>query len=423
MLNPKYIRNNPELVKTKLQTRKVDPAEVEEYLQLDRQNRDAITKVEGLKREKNQLTQQVSQSDPKTEAGQALIQQIKTINGDIKSTEAAQTEVSERLNYLAIRFPNLPADDVPVGPDEDSNVEQRKHGAIPTFDFKPKAHWELGESLGILDFDRAAKVSGARFVYYKDAGALLERAVYSFMLDLHTQKQGYHEIIPPYLVNAQTMYGTGQFPKFKEDVYTVESSGMTLIPTAEVPLTNYYANEILSEDQLPTYFTAMTPCYRSEAGSAGRDTRGLIRMHQFHKVEMVKFCKPEDSYTELEKLTDNAEEVLRELGLAYHVIELSTGDTGFSSAKTYDVEVWMPEQGVYREISSCSNCLDFQARRAMIRYRKADGTVDYVHTLNGSGLAVGRTVAAILENFQQADGSVKIPAVLQPYMHGMTEIK
>ncbi len=423
MLNPKYIRNNPELVKTKLQTRKVDPAEVEEYLQLDRQNRDAITKVEGLKREKNQLTQQVSQSDPKTEAGQALIQQIKTINGDIKSTEAAQTEVSERLNYLAIRFPNLPADDVPVGPDEDSNVEQRKHGAIPTFDFKPKAHWELGESLGILDFDRAAKVSGARFVYYKDAGALLERAVYSFMLDLHTQKQGYHEIIPPYLVNAQTMYGTGQFPKFKEDVYTVESSGMTLIPTAEVPLTNYYANEILSEDQLPTYFTAMTPCYRSEAGSAGRDTRGLIRMHQFHKVEMVKFCKPEDSYAELEKLTDNAEEVLRELGLAYHVIELSTGDTGFSSAKTYDVEVWMPEQGVYREISSCSNCLDFQARRAMIRYRKADGTVDYVHTLNGSGLAVGRTVAAILENFQQADGSVKIPAVLQPYMHGMTEIK
>ncbi|KZU50050.1 Seryl-tRNA synthetase [Lactiplantibacillus plantarum] len=265
--------------------------------------------------------------------------------------------------------------------------------------------------------------SRARFVYYKDAGALLERAVYSFMLDLHTQKQGYHEIIPPYLVNAQTMYGTGQFPKFKEDVYTVESSGMTLIPTAEVPLTNYYASEILSEDQLPTYFTAMTPCYRSEAGSAGRDTRGLIRMHQFHKVEMVKYCKPENSYDELEKLTDNAEEVLRELGLAYHVIKLSTGDTGFSSAKTYDVEVWMPEQGVYREISSCSNCLDFQARRAMIRYRKADGTVDYVHTLNGSGLAVGRTVAAILENYQQADGTVKIPKVLQPYMHGMTEIK
>lgn len=423
MLNPKFVRNNPELVKTKLQTRKVDPAEVDEYLQLDQQNRDAITKVEGLKKQKNQLTEQIGQSDPQSEAGQALIQQVKQLNGDIKSTEAAQTEVNDRLHYLAIRFPNLPADDVPVGPDEDSNVEIRKHGDIPTFDFKPKAHWELGESLGILDFDRAAKVAGARFVYYKDAGALLERAVYSFMLDLHTQKQGYHEIIPPYLVNAQTMYGTGQFPKFKEDVYTVESSGMTLIPTAEVPLTNYYANEILSEDQLPTYFTAMTPCYRSEAGSAGRDTRGLIRMHQFHKVEMVKYCKPENSYDELEKLTDNAEEVLRELGLAYHVIKLSTVDTGFSSAKTYDVEVWMPEQGVYREISSCSNCLDFQARRAMIRYRKADGTVDYVHTLNGSGLAVGRTVAAILENYQQADGTVKIPKVLQPYMHGMTEIK
>jgi len=423
MLNPKFIRNNPELVKVKLQSRKVDPAEVEEYLQLDRQNRDAITKVEGLKKQKNQLTEQVKQSNPQSEEGQALIQQVKKINGDIKSTEDAQAEVSERLNYIAIRFPNLPADDAPVGPDEDSNVEMRKHGDLPTFDFKPKAHWELGESLGILDFDRAAKVAGARFVYYKDAGALLERAVYSFMLDLHTQKQGYHEIIPPYLVNANTMYGTGQFPKFKEDVYTVESSGMTLIPTAEVPLTNYYANEIMTEDQLPTYLTAMTPCYRSEAGSAGRDTRGLIRMHQFHKVEMVKFCKPENSYAELEKLTDNAEEVLRELGLSYHVIELSTGDTGFSSAKTYDVEVWMPEQGVYREISSCSNCLDFQARRAMMRYRKADGTVEYVHTLNGSGLAVGRTVAAILENFQQADGTVKIPAVLQPYMHGMTEIK
>ncbi|MFC6163262.1 serine--tRNA ligase [Lactiplantibacillus dongliensis] len=423
MLNAKFIRQNPELVKAKLQTRKVDPAEVETYLALDQQNREAITKIEGLKRQKNQLTQQVSQNDPQTAAGQALITEVKTMNTEIKQAEVAQGELNERLNYLAVRFPNLPADDLPVGPDEASNVEMRTYGTIPTFAFKPKAHWELGESLGILDFDRAAKVAGARFVYYKDAGALLERAVYNFMLDLHTQKQGYHEVIPPYLVNAQTMYGTGQFPKFKEDVYTVESSGMTLIPTAEVPLTNYYANEILTEAQLPTYFTALTPCYRSEAGSAGRDTRGLIRMHQFHKVEMVKYCKPEDSAAELEKLTDNAEEVLRELGLAYHVIKLSTGDTGFSAAKTYDIEVWMPEQGVYREISSCSNCLDFQARRAMIRYRKADGSVAYVHTLNGSGLAVGRTVAAILENYQQADGSVKIPKVLQRYTNGLTEIK
>jgi seryl-tRNA synthetase len=422
MLNAKFVRQNPALVKAKLQTRKVDPAEVDTYLALDQQNREAITKIEGLKRQKNQLTQQVSQNDPKTAAGQALIAEVKTMNTEIKQAEVAQGELNERLNYLAVRFPNLPADDLPVGPDEASNVEMRTYGTIPTFDFKPKAHWELGESLGILDFDRAAKVAGARFVYYKDAGALLERAVYNFMLDLHTQKQGYHEVIPPYLVNAQTMYGTGQFPKFKEDVYTVESSGMTLIPTAEVPLTNYYANEILTEAQLPTYFTALTPCYRSEAGSAGRDTRGLIRMHQFHKVEMVKYCKPEDSAAELEKLTDNAEEVLRELGLAYHVIKLSTGDTGFSAAKTYDIEVWMPAQGVYREISSCSNCLDFQARRAMIRYRKADGSVEYVHTLNGSGLAVGRTVAAILENYQQADGSVKIPKVLQRYTNGLTEI-
>ncbi|MGO3381392.1 MAG: serine--tRNA ligase, partial [Loigolactobacillus coryniformis] len=293
---------------------------------------------------------------------------------------------------------------------------------IPELSFTPKAHWEIGEQLGLLDFDRAAKVSGARFVYYKNAGAQLERAVYNFMLDLHTREQGYQEVIPPYLVTGKTMFGTGQFPKFKEDVYTVEATGMTLIPTAEVPLTNYYANEILDEADLPIYFTALTPCFRSEAGSAGRDTRGLIRMHQFHKVEMVKFSKPENSYAELEKLTQNAAEVLERLGLAYHVITLSTGDIGFSAAKTYDVEVWMPQQHIYREISSCSNCLDFQARRAMIRYRKADGSVDYVHTLNGSGLAVGRTVAAILENYQQADGSVKVPEALQPYMHGLKVI-
>ncbi|MDT6981315.1 serine--tRNA ligase [Levilactobacillus zymae] len=423
MLDPKYVRTHAETVKTKLQTRGVDPNEIDEYLTLDRQNREAITRAETLKKQKNELSRQVGQADSQSAAGQALIQQVKALNQELKSTEAAQEEVAERLHYIAVRLPNLPADGLPVGPDENSDVEDRKWGTIPTFDFAPKAHWELGERLGILDFERAAKVSGARFVYYKDAGAQLERALYCFMLDLHTQKQGYHEVIPPYLVNAKTMFGTGQFPKFKEDVYTVETTGETLIPTAEVPLTNYYANEILTEDQLPTYLTAMTPCFRSEAGSAGRDTRGLIRMHQFHKVEMVKFCRPEDSYDELEKLTDNAEEVLRELELPYHVITLSTGDLGFSSAKTYDIEVWMPEQNVYREISSCSNCLDFQARRAMIRYRKADGTVAYVHTLNGSGLAVGRTVAAILENNQQADGTVKIPAVLQKYMGGLTVIQ
>ncbi|KRM99326.1 serine--tRNA ligase [Loigolactobacillus rennini] len=423
MINPKTIRKQPDMVKAKLETRGVDPSEVDEYVTLDQQNRDTLTKVENLKKEKNQLTKKINAADPKSEEGQALIKQVKEMNANIDSMAASQKETADRLHYIAVRLPNLPADDIPVGPDEDSNVEVRKWGDLPEYDFKPKAHWEIGENSDILDFDRAAKVSGARFVYYKNAGAKLERAVYNFMLDLHTEEQGYQEIIPPYLVNSKTMFGTGQFPKFKEDVYTVESTGVTLIPTAEVPLTNYYSNEILDEADLPIYFTALTPCFRSEAGSAGRDTRGLIRMHQFNKVEMVKYSKPEDSYKELEKLTRNATDILERLELPYHVITLSTGDTGFSSAKTYDVEVWMPEQKVYREISSCSNCLDFQARRAMIRYRKEDGSVDYVHTLNGSGLAVGRTVAAILENNQQADGSVRVPKALQPYLRGVEVIK
>ena len=423
MMNPKTIRKQPDMVKAKLETRGVDPSEVDEYVTLDQQNRDTLTKVENLKKEKNQLTKKINAADPKSEEGQALIKQVKEMNANIDSMAASQKETADRLHYIAVRLPNLPADDIPVGPDEDSNVEVRKWGDLPEYDFKPKAHWEIGENLDILDFDRAAKVSGARFVYYKNAGAKLERAVYNFMLDLHTEEQGYQEIIPPYLVNSKTMFGTGQFPKFKEDVYTVESTGMTLIPTAEVPLTNYYSNEILDEADLPIYFTALTPCFRSEAGSAGRDTRGLIRMHQFNKVEMVKYSKPEDSYKELEKLTRNATDILERLELPYHVITLSTGDTGFSSAKTYDVEVWMPEQKVYREISSCSNCLDFQARRAMIRYRKEAGRVDYVHTLHGSGLAVGRTVAAILENNQQADGSVRVPKALQPYLRGVEVIK
>ncbi|MFD0898055.1 serine--tRNA ligase [Loigolactobacillus binensis] len=423
MLNPKLIRKQPDLVKERLATRGVKPAEIDDYIALDQQNRTAITKAEGMKKEKNQLTAKIKAANPRSPEGQALIKQVKQLNQNIQTIEADQEKGAAQLHHIAIRLPNIPAADLPIGPDEASDTEVRKWGTIPEFAFEPKAHWEIGEQLGILDFDRAAKVSGARFVYYKNAGAQLERAVYNFMLDLHTQHQGYQEVIPPYLVTGKTMFGTGQFPKFKEDVYTVEATGMTLIPTAEVPLTNYYANEILDEAELPIYFTALTPCFRSEAGSAGRDTRGLIRMHQFHKVEMVKFSKPEDSYAELEKLTQNAAEVLEKLGLAYHVITLSTGDIGFSAAKTYDIEVWMPQQHLYREISSCSNCLDFQARRAMIRYRKADGSVEYVHTLNGSGLAVGRTVAAILENYQQADGSVLVPEALQPYFHGQKVIK
>lgn len=423
MIDPKKFRTEPEKIKEKLATRGVDPSEVDEYINLDKQNRVLIQKVEDKKQEKNELTKQIKTVNPRSEEGQTLIAKVKAINADIEIAEKEQQQIGERVHYLAIRFPNLPADDIPVGPDESSNVEVRKWGTIPEFNFTPKNHWDIGEKLGILDFERAAKVSGARFVYYRDAGALLERAVYNFMLDLHTQKQGYHEVIPPDLVTAKTMFGTGQFPKFKDDVYTVESTGMTIIPTAEVPLTNYHDGEILDEDQLPEYLTAMTPCFRSEAGSAGRDTRGLIRMHEFRKVEMVKFSKPEDSYEELEKLTINAQDVLKELGLAHHVIVLSTGDTGFSSAKTYDVEVWMPAQKRYREISSCSNYLDFQARRGMIRYRTKNGDVRYVHTLNGSGLAVGRTVAAILENYQNEDGTVNVPEVLQPYMHGMKVIK
>jgi len=422
MLSTKFIRDNAGIVKEKLETRGVVPAEVDKFLTLDSQNRDLINKVEGLKANKNELTEQISKVKAKSDKGQDLISQVKELNTTIKTLDEQHSDLEEKIHFMAVRFPNLPADDIPVGPDEESNIEVSKWGKIPEFSYTPKAHWELGENLHMLDFDRAGKISGARFVFYKNAGAQLERAVYNFMLDLHRNEQGYQEVIPPYLVTGKTMFGTGQFPKFTEDVYTVESTGMTLIPTAEVPLTNYYSNEILEEEDLPIYLTALTPCFRSEAGSAGRDTRGLIRMHQFHKVEMVKFSKPEESYDELEKLTKNAQEVLEKLGLAYHVIVLSTGDTGFSSAKTYDVEVWMPEQGVYREISSCSNCLDFQARRAMIRYRKKDGTVDYVHTLNGSGLAVGRTVAAIMENYQQEDGSIVIPDALVPYMGGITKI-
>lgn len=320
-------------------------------------------------------------------------------------------------------LPNMPHEGIPVGPDEAANVELRKVGETPKFTFEPKAHWDIGEDLGILDFERAAKVSGARFVYYVGLGAQLERAVYNFMLDEH-MKEGYTEVLPPYLVNSKTMYGTGQFPKFKKDVYQIENEDqdLTMIPTAEVPLTNYFANEVIPAENLPIYVTALTPSFRSEAGSAGRDTRGLIRMHQFNKVEMVKYSKPADSYAELEKMTANAESILKKLGLAYHVITLSTGDMGFSAAETHDIEVWMPQQNIYREISSCSNTEDFQARRAHIQYRNADGKLQYVNTLNGSGLAVGRTVAAILENYQNEDGSVTVPEVLVPYFHGIKQI-
>lgn len=423
MLDIKVIRENSTWVKNKLAARGVTAAEIDDLLKLDEQWRALLTQTEDLKAQRNRTSKAIATAKQDHQDVSDQVQAMKKVGQQIAADDQKLKEIEAKLQYILVRLPNIPADSVPVGPDESYNVEVRKWHQPREFSFEPQSHWEIGENLGILDFDRASKVAGSRFVYYLGLGAKLERAIYNFMLDQH-EADGYQEVIPPYLVNNNAMFGTSQFPKFKEDVYTIidEDRPLTLIPTAEVPLTNYYREEILTEDQLPAYLTALTPCFRSEAGSAGRDTRGLIRMHQFNKVEMVKFCKPEDSYDELEKLTADAERILQKLELPYHVVTLSSGDASFSSAKTYDLEVWMPQQNTYREISSCSNCTDFQARRAQIRYRDAQGKLHYVHTLNGSGLAVGRTVAAILENYQNADGSVTIPKVLVPYMHGIEKI-
>lgn len=423
MLDIKLIRNDPDWAKKKLAARSVKPEEIDELLDYDKQRRDLLVQTETLKEKRNKVSQEISAKKRNKENADQEIADMKQVGSDIKDLDAKLAETEEKMNYILVRLPNWPDDSVPVGPDESTNKEIRKWGEIPTEGFKPRHHWDIGEELGILDFDQVAKVAGSRFVYYLGMGARLERAVYNFMLDEH-QKDGYTEVIPPYLVNNEAMFGTSQFPKFTEDVYTVmvDENPLTLIPTAEVPLTNYFAGKILNEEDMPKYVTALTPCFRSEAGSAGRDTRGLIRMHQFNKVEMVKVTKPEDSFDELEKLTANAENILQKLNLAYHVIVLSSGDASFSSTKTYDLEVWLPAQEKYREVSSCSNCLDFQARRAHIRYRDENGKTQLAHTLNGSGLAVGRVVAAILENYQNEDGSVDIPEVLVPYMNGVTKI-
>ena len=416
MLDLKFVRDNTEKVEQMLKNRhaKVD---LVEFKQLDAKRRTLIQEVEADKSQRNTVSAEISQMKRNGEDATEKITAMRALGDKISATDKELKEVEERLHAVMLTIPNMPAADVPVGKDDTENPEIRKWGEPKHFDFEPKAHWDIGEKLGILDSERAAKVSGARFYYYKVAGARLERAVYNFFLDQHTRKDGYTEVIPPYIVNTASMTGTGQLPKFHEDMYKVEGQDMYLIPTAEVPLTNYYRDEIIDGKELPIYLTAMTPCFRAEAGSAGKDTRGLIRQHQFHKVEMVKFCKPEDSYDELEKLVNNAEECLKLLGLPYHVVCLCTGDLGFSAAKCYDVEVWFPQQNKYREISSCSNTEDFQARRANIRFRRdAKSKPEYVHTLNGSGLAVGRTVAAILENYQQADGSVVVPEVLRKYM-------
>ena len=421
MLDIKMIRQNTDEIKERLATRGVKAEKIDALLEKDKRRRELLVETEGLKQKRNEVSAEIANAKRNKQDATDAIKEMREVGAKIKSLDEELEEVEATVKDMASRLPNLPNPTIPVGPDESANVELRKVGTPREFDFEPKAHWDIGEDLGILDFDRGAKVSGARFVYYKGLGSRLERAVYNFMLDEHA-KEGYTEMLPPYIVNAQTMYGTGQFPKFKEDVYQVNGEDMTLIPTAEVPLTNYYRDEVIPMEKLPVYFTALTPCFRSEAGSAGRDTRGLIRMHQFNKVEMVKFSKPENSYDELEKMTQNAGNIMEKLGLPYHVITLSTGDMGFSAAMTHDLEVWMPAQNKYREISSCSNCEDFQARRAHIQYRDENGKLNFVHTLNGSGLAVGRTVAAILENYQNEDGSVTVPEALRPYLGGLEKI-
>lgn len=421
MLDVKMIRQEPDEFKRRLGTRGVQPEEINNLLAEDKKRRELLNRTEELKRQRNDVSGQIAQAKRNKEDASAAIAKMREVGQEIKKLDEQANEAVELVNDMAARLPNLPNETIPVGPDESANVELRKVGTPREFDFEPKAHWDIGEDLDILDFERGAKVSGARFVYYKGMGAKLERALYNFMLDEH-EKEGYTEMITPYIVNDASMFGTGQFPKFKEDVYQLQGQHMTMIPTAEVPLTNYYRDEVIPTEDLPVYVTALSPSFRSEAGSAGRDTRGLIRMHQFNKVEMVKYTKPENSYEELEKMTANAGNIMEKLGLPYHVITLSTGDMGFSAAMTHDLEVWMPAQNTYREISSCSNTEDFQARRAHIQYRDDNGKLHFVHTLNGSGLAVGRTVAAILENYQNEDGSVTIPEVLRPYLHGATKI-
>lgn len=423
MLDLKFVRENLDAVQANLDHRHTE-GKLDEYAKLYDERKEIIQEVEQLKAHRNAVSDEIAQLKRNKESADDKIAEMKKVGDQIADLDNRGRDVEAKLRDIALRLPNMCDPSVPVGNDENDNPEMRKWSTPRQFDFPIQAHWDLGESLDILDFERATKESGARFTIYKGVGARMERALINFMLDLHCDKQGYIEMMTPYMVTADTLTGTGQLPKFAEDMYKIEGQDYFLIPTAEVTLTNYHSGEILKEEDLPKYYTAFTACFRSEAGSAGRDTRGLIRQHQFNKVEMVKIAHPDHSWEELEKLTDNAEEVLRLLELPHRVITLCTGDIGFGSAKTYDVEVWMPAQGKYREISSCSNMTDFQARRANIRFRRnGKGKPEFVHTLNGSGLAVGRTVAAILENYQEADGSVRVPKVLQPYMGGLEVIK
>ncbi|ECJ9750189.1 serine--tRNA ligase [Listeria monocytogenes] len=424
MLDVKLLRNNFDEVKQKLQNRGEDLGEFEKFGELDKRRRTLIVETEALKSQRNEVSQEIAKLKREKQDADAKIEEMRVVGDRIKTLDIELREIDEKLDMILMSIPNIPHESTPVGESEDDNVEIRKWGEVREFDFKPKAHWDLGTDLDILDFENAAKVTGSRFVFYKKLGARLERALINFMMDLHSNEHGYEEMLPPYMVNRASMTGTGQLPKFEEDAFLIEAEDYFLIPTAEVPVTNYHREDILKAEDLPRKYTAFSACFRSEAGSAGRDTRGLIRQHQFNKVELVQFVKPEDSYAALENLTGNAEEVLRRLELPYRVLSMCTADLGFTAAKKYDLEVWIPSYNSYREISSCSNFESFQARRANIRFRREPGSKpEYVHTLNGSGLALGRTVAAILENYQDADGSVRIPKVLQGYMGGIEKIE
>ncbi|GAJ57006.1 seryl-tRNA synthetase [Geobacillus thermoleovorans B23] len=417
MLDVKILRTQFEEVKEKLMQRGGDLTNIDRFEQLDKDRRRLIAEVEELKSKRNDVSQQIAVLKREKKDAEPLIAQMREVGDRIKRMDEQIRQLEAELDDLLLSIPNVPHESVPIGQSEEDNVEVRRWGEPRSFSFEPKPHWEIADRLGLLDFERAAKVAGSRFVFYKGLGARLERALINFMLDIHLDEFGYEEVLPPYLVNRASMIGTGQLPKFAEDAFHLDSEDYFLIPTAEVPVTNLHRDEILAADDLPIYYAAYSACFRAEAGSAGRDTRGLIRQHQFNKVELVKFVKPEDSYDELEKLTRQAETILQRLGLPYRVVALCTGDLGFSAAKTYDIEVWLPSYGTYREISSCSNFEAFQARRANIRFRRdPKAKPEYVHTLNGSGLAIGRTVAAILENYQQEDGSVIVPEALRPYM-------
>ena len=422
MLDPKYVLENLESVQNRLAARgpRIDFGD---FVRVSREKKDILKKVEDLRAVKNKASEEVSRLKRAGQDASAIIAEMRKVGDEVGTLEERLKAFDEELRATLLNIPNLPHESVPVGRSAEDNREVRRWGAPPEFGFKPRAHWDVGEKLGILDFERAAKITGSRFAVYFGAGARLERALIGFMIDIHSRERGFTEVLPPFIANAESLTGTGNLPKFKEDLFKLEGFDWYLIPTAEVPLTNIYRNEILDGAALPTRFVAWTPCFRSEAGSYGKDVRGLVRQHQFNKVEMMIFSRPESSFDELEYMTASAEEVLKRLGLHHRVVLLSTGDMGFASAKTYDLEVWMPSRDGFMEISSCSNCADFQSRRSNIRFkREPKGKPEFVHTLNGSGLAVGRTVSAILENCQRADGSVVVPEALRPYMNGLETI-